>query len=239
MKFTAFQVGILAGVMLCGLSAAAGANPLFLPKTEAGPPLLSAAEKQELKKEAELLQRKASLLKAAADKKYAAARELRQKAGGARSESSKSGDALRSKAEQSAAMSSFIGDMFGLVSSMSGMPGMGGMTPNAMFASQLTGTMINQQQAADGRAVAGAHAAAGQLASEADRKAGPLEIQADTIENEGNRLMEAHNRIVGIANAKSLLAASDEFLRKVDAEDRALERLKEENRKFVASMTRG
>jgi hypothetical protein len=237
MKYAAIRAGILAGMIWSCLPAAAGANPLFLPKAEAGPPLLSAAETEELKKEAELLKRKATLLKAAADKKYAAARDLRQKAGVVRSESTRSGEALRSKAEQNAAMSSFIGDMFGIMSSMGGMSGMGSMTPNAMFASQLTGQMIQGQQAADAKAVASAHAAAGQLAAEADKKAGPLEMQADQLEAEGNRLMEAHNRLVGIANAKSLLAASDELLRKVDAEDRGMERLKEANRRFVASMT--
>jgi len=237
MKYAAIRAGILAGMIWSCLPAAAGANPLFLPKAEAGPPLLSAAETEELKKEAELLKRKATLLKAAADKKYAAARDLRQKAGVVRSESTRSGEALRSKAEQNAAMSSFIGDMFGIMSSMGGMSGMGSMTPNAMFASQLTGQMIQGQQAADAKAVASAHAAAAQLAAEADKKAGPLEMQADQLEAEGNRLMEAHNRLVGIANAKSLLAASDELLRKVDAEDRGMERLKEANRRFVASMT--
>ncbi len=237
MKCTAIKVGILAGILLGCLASVPYANPLFLPKAETGLPLMSAAETEELKKEADLLKRKASLLKAAADKKYAAARELRKKAGVVRSESSKNGEVLRGKAEQNAAVSSFIGDMFGIMSSMGGMSGMGNVSQNAMLASSLTGQMVQGQQAADAKAVADAHGAAGQLAAEADKKAGPLEMRADELENEGNRLMEANNRLVGIANAKSLLAASDELLRKVDADDRGLERLKEANRLFVASMT--
>jgi len=237
MRYAAVLASILAGMILGGGTAALGADPLFLPQAETGPPLLSAAETESLKKEADLLKRKAALLKAAADKKYAAAGELRKKAGVVRSESSKNGEVLRGKAEQNAAVSSFIGDMFGIMSSMGGMGGMGNVTQNAMVTSQLTGQMVQGQQAMDAKAVANAHAAAGQLAAEADKKAGPLEMRADELENEGNRLMEAQNRLVNIANAKSLLAASDELLKKVDADDRGLERLKETRREFVASMS--
>jgi hypothetical protein len=48
--------------------------------------------------------------------------------------------------------------------------------------------------------------------------------------------MEAHNRLMGIANAKFLLVASEELLRKVDADSRRMARLKEDSREFVASM---
>jgi hypothetical protein len=234
MRCKAIKAGILSATILGFLAAALHANPLFLPKAETGPPLLSAGESEALKKEAEALQRKATLLKAAADKKYAAARELRKKAGVFRTESSKQGDVLRGKAEQSAAVSSFIGDMFGVMSSMGGM---GNVSNNAMFASAMTGQMIQGQQATDAKAVMNAQSVAGQLASDAERKAGPLEMRADELENEGNRLMEANNRLVGIANAKSLLAASDELLKKIEAEDRNLERLKEDSRQFLVSMT--
>ncbi len=237
MRYKAIKAGIFSAAMLGCLAAALHADPLFLPKAETGPPLLSAAESGELKKEAEALLRKAALLKAAADKKYAAARELRKKAGVLRTDSSKQGDVLRTKAEQSAAVSSFIGDMFGVMSSMGGMSGMGGMSSNSMFASAMTGQLIQGQQAADAKAVMGAQSAAGQLAYDAEKKAGPLEMRADELENEGNRLMEANNRLVGIANAKSLLAASDELLKKIYAENRNLERLKESGRQLLVSMT--
>ena len=235
MKCASIMAGVLLAMMLCCRAAVLEANPLFLPQSEVALPLLSAAESSELKKEAELLRRKSVLLKTAAEKKYASSAELRKKAGGFRSESTKNGEILRGKAEQNAAVSSFIGDMFGVMSSMGGMSGMGGMSSNAMFASTLTNQMIQGQQSADARNLQGAQTASGQMASEAEKKAGPLEMRADELENEGNRLMEAHNRLVGIANAKSLLAASDELLRKVDAESRSLERLKEGSRQFAAS----
>jgi hypothetical protein len=41
---------------------------------------------------------------------------------------------------------------------------------------------------------------------------------------------------MGIANAKFLLVASEELLRKVDADGRRMERLKEDSREFAASM---
>jgi hypothetical protein len=234
MRRATFQAGILVLFVLGGPAAALAGNPLFLPKAETGPPLMSAAEANGLKKEAEALKRKADLLKTAAEKKYAAASELRKKAGGFRSESSKKGEALRSKAQQSAAVSSFIGDMFGVMSSMGGVGG-GGLSSNAAFASALTGQMLQSQQAGDAKAVMEAQAKSGRLATDAEKKAGPLEMRADELENEGNRLMEAHNRLVTIANAKFLLVAADELLRKVDGDDRGMERLRETTQELLAS----
>jgi hypothetical protein len=238
MKYAMVKAGILAACILGAQGLAFAENPLFMPKAETGPPLLSAAEAEGLKKEAETLKRKAELLKGAAGKKYAAASELRKKAGGVRTESSQKGEALRSKAEQSAEVSSMIGDLFGLMSSMGGMGGMGGgqLSQNAALTSALTGKMIQGQQAGAAKDVMAAHGQAGQLSMEADKKAGPLEMRADELDNEGNRLMEAHNRLIGIANAKFLLVASEELLRKVDADGRRMARLKEDSREFVASM---
>ncbi|MDA8122614.1 MAG: hypothetical protein M0Z38_08630 [Deltaproteobacteria bacterium] len=236
MKYAIFKAGILAACMFGAQGLAFAENPLFLPKVETGPELMSAAETDGLKKEAEALKRKAELLKAAAGKKYAAASELRIKAGGFRSDSSRKGELLRSKAEQSAEVSSMIGDLFGLMSGMGGMGG-GQLSQNAALTSALTGKMIQGQQAGAAKDVMAAHGQAGQLSMEAEKKAGPLEMRADELENEGNRLMEAHNRLIGIANAKSLLVASEELLRKVDADGRRMERLKEVSREFVASMS--
>jgi len=234
MKYMTIKAGILAACMFGAQGLAFAGNPLFLPKVESGPALMSAAETDSLKKEAEALKRKAELLKEAARKKYAAAAELRKKAGGFRSESSRKGEALRSKAEQSAEVSSMIGDLFGLMGGMGGMGG--GMSQNAMLTSALTGKMIQGQQAGAAKDVMAAHGQAGQLSAEAEKKAGPLEMRADELENEGNRLMEAHNRLMGIANAKFLLVASEELLRKVDADGRRMSRFKEDSREFVASM---
>lgn len=236
MKATTVALAVVAALVLAPRGAASAENPLFLPKVEKAPPLMSPAEAEELKKEAEGLKRKAALLKEAANKKYAAAKDLRRRAGGFRSESSKKGEALRSKAEQSAAVSSFLGDMFSLMSGMGGIGG-GGFNSNAALASQLTAKMIQSQQAGDAKGVMEAQAKAGQLSMEAEKKAGPLEMRADELENEGNRLMEAHNRLMGIANAKFLLVAADELLRKLDADSRRIEQLKESNREFVASMS--
>lgn len=207
------------------LSAApAGAeSPLLLPVAEAGPPLLGATEAAAVKKEAEGLKRKAALLKEAADKKYAAAKELRQKAGGARSEAAKRGEALRGQAESDAQLSSDIGELFGMLTSLGGAGG--GLSGNSAVAASLTGRMIEGQQAADTKGVSAAHAQAAGLASEADRKAGPLDLRADELENEGNRLMQAHVRLLGVANARFLLLAADELTRKVDADIRQLERV--------------
>ena len=229
------KAGILGACMLCAQGPAFAENPLFLPKAETAPSLMSAAEVEGLKKEAETLKRKAELLKAAAGKKYAAAGELRKKAGGVRSESSRKGEMLRSKAEQSAEVSNLIGDLFGLMSGMGGMGG-GQLTQNAAVTSALTGKMIQGQQAGAAKDVMAAQGQAGQLSMEAEKKAGPLEMRAEELENEGNRLMEAHNRIMGIVNAKSLFVAADELLRKVDADGRRMERLKESSREFAASI---
>lgn len=234
MKYVTLKAGIVAACMFGAQGLAFAENPLFLPKAETGPVLMSAAETDGLKKEAEALKRKAELLKTAAGKKYAASSELRKKAGGFRSESSRKGEMLRSKAEASAEVSSMIGDLFGLMGGMGGMGG--GMSQNAMLSSALTGKMIQGQQASAAKDVAAAHGQAGQLSMEAEKKAGPLEMRADELDNEGNRLMEAHNRLMGIANAKFLLVASEELLRKVDADGRRMARLKEDSREFVASM---
>ncbi len=231
MKYVTVKAGILAACMFGAQGLAFAGNPLFMPKVETGPQLMSAAETDGLKKEAEALKRKAELLKAAAGKKYAASSELRKKAGGFRSESSRKGEMLRSKAEASAEVSSMIGDLFGLMGGMGG-----GMSQNAMLTSALTGKMIQGQQASAAKDVMAAQGQAGQLSMEAEKKAGPLEMRADELDNEGNRLMEAHNRLMGIANAKFLLVASEELLRKVDADGRRMERLKEDSREFVASM---
>ncbi len=236
MKRANLTMAVLAAFLLWCRGTAAAQTPLLLPPAENGPPLMPAAEAGSLKKEAEALKRKAELLKDAASKKYAAAAELRKKAGGFRSESSKKGEMLRSKAQESAAVSSMLGDMFGIMSSMGGMGG-GGFSANTALASTLTSKMIQGQQASDANAVMSAHAKSGQLASEAEKKAGPLEMRADELENEGNRLMEAQNRLMGIANAKFLLVAADELARKVDADSRQLERLKESNRELIASMS--
>lgn len=210
-------------------------SPLFMPPDEAAaPPTVSASEAEEMKKEADALKRKAELLKNAAQKKYAVAGELRNKAGGYRSESSQKGEALRSKAEQDAAVSGFIGDMFGMLSSMGG----GNFSSNAAFTSALTGQLIQGQQSMDAQAVMAAHGKAGQMNAEAEKKAGPLEMRADELENEGNRLMEAHNRLLGIANAKNLLLAASELLRKIDDDSRRLERIREETSGFIAAAAR-
>lgn len=234
MKRAVVTVGILASAMFSVRGEVFAENPLFLPKVEAAPPLMTAEETEGLKKEAEALKRKADLLKAAAMKKYAAATKLRKQAGGYRSESARKGEMLRSKAQQSADVSNFIGDLFGIMSSMGGMGG--SLSQNAALTSALTSKMIQNQQASDAKAVMAAHGEAGQLSMEAEKKAGPLEMLAGELENEGNRLMEAHNRLLGIANAKSLLVASDELLRKIDIDSRRVERLKAGSREFAASI---
>jgi hypothetical protein len=236
MKFSSIKSGILV-LFIAGIPALALAeSPLFMPSSEPEPQLMSATEVEGLKKEAETLKRKADLLKTAADKKYSVASELRKKAGGFRSESSQKGEMLRSQAEQSAAVSGFIGDMFDIMSSMGGMGGMGGqMSANSALTASLTGKLIQGQQAMDSKGVMEAHGKAGQMGAEADKKAGPLEMRADELENEGNRLMEAHNRLMGIVNAKSLLVAADELEKKVSGDSRHMEQLKERSREFVAS----
>jgi hypothetical protein len=216
-------LGLLLAAAALAATPAAAESPLLLPAAEAGPPLLGPTEAAAVKKEAEGLKRKAGLLKEAADKKYAAAAELRQKAGGHRSEAAKRGEALRGQAEADAQLSSDIGDLFGMLTSMGGAGG--GLSGDSAVAASLTGRMIAGQQATDAKGVSAAHAQAAGLASDADRKAGPLELRADELENEGNRLMQAHVRLLGVANARFLLLAADELARKVDADTRQLERL--------------
>lgn len=230
MKNTTARVLIFATCFLCAQGPAFAGSPLFMPKDEPAPPILSATESEEMKKSAETLKRKAELLKAAARKKYAAAEELRKKAGGYRSESSQKGEMLRSKADQDAAVSGFIGEMFGAITSMGG----GQFSSNTALASAMTGRMIQGQQSMDAQAVMDAQGKAGQLNAEAEKKAGPLEMRADEFENEGNRLMEAHNRLISIANAKYLLVAADELLQKIEGDGRRLEQIKEDAREFIA-----
>lgn len=230
MKNSTAKAFLFAICILCAHGQALAGSPLFMPKDEPGPSMLSATETEEMKKSAETLKRKAELLKAAARKKYAAAEELRKKAGGYRSESSQKGEILRSKAEQDAAVSGFIGEMFGAITSMGG----GQFSSNTALASAMTGRMIQGQQSMDAQAVMDAQGKAGQLNAEAEKKAGPLEMRADEFENEGNRLMEAHNRLISIANAKYLLVAADELLQKIEGDGRRLEQIKEDAREFIA-----
>jgi len=237
MKLSIIKAVILALCITGVPSLALADNPLFMPIPESGPPLMSTSEVEGLKKEAETLKRKADLLKSAAGKKYSVASELRKKAGGFRSESSQKGEMLRSQAEQSAAVSGFIGDMFDIMSSMGGIGG-GHLSPNSALASSLTGKMIQGQQTMDARGVMDAQGKAGQMSTEADKKAGPLEMRADELENEGNRLMEAHNRLMGIVNAKSLLVAADELERKLTGDSSHMEQLKEKSRELVVSTVR-
>jgi hypothetical protein len=232
MKYVTIKAGIITLCLLGAPSLAMAENPLFLPRTEPALPLMSASEAEGLKKEGESLTRKAELLKATANKKYDAASDLRKKAGGFRSESSQKGEMLRSQAEQSAAVSGLIGEMFGIISGMGGNQ----FSANSALTSTLTGKFIQGQQAMDAKGVMAAQGQAGQLSMEAEKKAGPLEMRADELENEGNRLMEAHNRLSAIANAKFLLVAADELLRKVDGDSRRMEQFKENHRAFVASM---
>jgi len=232
MKYATITISILAACIFGAQRPALAENPLFMPKAETAPPLMAASEVAGLKMETETLKRKAELLKVAAGKKYSAASELRKKAGGFRSEASQKGELLRGQAEQSAAVSGLIGEMFGIMSSMGGLGGGQFSSSSAL----LTGKLIEGMQSMDARDVMNAQGQAGQLSMAADKKAGPLEMRADELENEGNRLMEAHNRLVGIANAKSLLVAADELLRKIDGDSRRMEQLKEGHRAFVASM---
>jgi hypothetical protein len=235
MGYATVKAGILAACMFGAQGLAFAENPLFMPKADTGPPLISANESEGLKKEAEALKRKAELLKSAAGKKYAAAGELRKKAGGFRSESSRKGEMLRSKAEQSADVSSFIGSMFGILSSMGGMGG-AQFSPNSAVLSSLTSTMLQDSQSSAAKGVSEAHGKSGKLSMEAEKKAGPMEMKADELEGEGNKLMEAQNRLMAIANAKLLLVAADELLRKVDGDRRRIEWIKDSTREFAASM---
>lgn len=225
--------GLAAACLLLGPARAAAGNPLVLPAVEKGPPLLTAAEAAAAKREAETLKRKATFLKEAATKKYEAAADLRRKAGGHRSEAARKGEALRSQAEASAALSSDLGDVFGMLTSLGGMGG--GFKGDQALAASMTGTLVQNQQAADAKGVAAAHGEAAQAAAEAERKAGPMELRADELESEGNRLMQAHNRLLGIANARFLLVAADELARRVDADGRELERLRAAQRSLLAA----
>ncbi|HEY3490496.1 MAG TPA: hypothetical protein VGK27_10315 [Candidatus Deferrimicrobiaceae bacterium] len=232
MRHKTLKAGVLALCMLGAQGAALAESPLFLPKSEAGPALMSGSEVDALKKEGEALKRKAELLKTAAGKKYAASSDLRKKAGGFRSDATAKGDLLRNQAAQSAEISGLLGDMFGLMSGMGG----GGLSSNGALTQALTGKMIQGMQSVDAKGVADAHGQAGQISMDAEKKAGPLEMRADELENEGNRLMEAHNRLAAIANAKFLLVASEEILKKLDGDSRRLDRLKESSRDLAAAM---
>lgn len=230
----ALAAGLLAAWTGLGSPRAAAESPLLAPAADAGLPLLGAGEAAAVKREAEGLKRKAGLLKEAADKKYAAAAELRQKAGGHRSEAARKGEALRGQAEDSAELSNDLGELFGMLTSMGGAGAP--LRGDSAMAASLTGRMIQGQQAEGAKGVAAAHVQAASLASDADRKATPLELRADELEGEGNRLMQAHNRLLGVANARFLLLAADELARKVDADARQLERLRSSQRALLQQL---
>lgn len=229
-RSSAAPAALLAALLLAG-PAGAAENPLVLPAAPRALTLLSPAEADGLRRDAESLRRKAGLLEEAARKKYAEAAELRRKAGGHRSEAAQRGEALRGKAEQDAALSKDLGDLFGLLTSMGGV----GVSGDSAMAAAVTGKLLQDQQAGAVKEVAGAHSESARLSGEAERKAGPLELRADELENDGNKLMQAHNRLTGIANARLLLVAADELGRKAEAGGQELERLRAAQRALLRS----
>ena len=92
-------------------------------------------------------------------------------------------------------------------------------TPDQAVSLGMTSLVMSDMKAGDAREVAEAQALGGQREMDADRKAGPLEMKAQALEEDASRLLAAFNRLQSLANARYLLAASEQ-LRRAVLEDR-------------------
>lgn len=205
---------VLAVWSLNGLSIAEDLPFLTPPADNDAFSRLEALETKDILKEAEALQRKAGLVKEMADKKYVEAQRLLSQAGAQRAQASASAQAIVSRAQANQGTSELLGSLFGMISAASPMP-----TPNQSMTMGLTSKLFAANQAMDAQGASDAQTAAGQMEMQAEKTAGPLEMRGQALQDEGNRLMAAYNRLQSLANAKFLLAASEE-LRQSILEDR-------------------
>jgi len=166
-----------------------------------------------LKNEAQIIMRKGSLVKKAADRKYEEAKNLRRQAGILRGEASAHSREVLSRAEFNQDTADFFGDIFGLLSNVapinpSAMSQMSKIQPTVSF-------LNNYQQKSAGQEMNRANSEVNQLNREINKQAMPMEIKAQTFDAEADRLMEAYNKISAIANVKFLLVTAYELNRSI------------------------
>ena len=176
------------------------------------------------RKLAESIQRKAVLVKQAAEGKYGEARKLRQQAGIVRGNASAKSREILSRAEFNQGTAEFFGDIFNLLSNTASL----NPTSGASFsrAQPTLSFLLNYQQKSANKESAAAQSQAEQLDGAADKQAMPMELRAQALEEEGNRLMDAYNKIDAISNAYYLLAASGDLKTKVENDTDFLEGIK-------------
>jgi len=183
----------------------------------------------EKKKLAESIQRKAALVRQAAERKYAEARKLREQAGIVRGSASAKSREILGRAEFNQGTAEFFGDVFGLLSNAASMD-----PTSALSFSKAQPTLsflVNYQQKAANKESAAAQNEAGQIDGAADKQAMPMEMRAQALEEEGNRLMDAYNKIDAIGNAYFLLAAASDLKEKIKEDTKFLAELKSKTAK--------
>ena len=207
---------LAACALLMRHAARAAEAPPFLsaPEEENSMAALPEVNAKELREEAQTLQRKANLLKEAANKKYAESKALREKAGTYRAQAGAASQTLQRRAADSAEIGGLVNDLLGMVGAASPMP-----RASDAAALNITSKVMSASRASDARSMAEAQTAVGKMEMEAEKSAGPLEMKAQALEDDGNRLLAAYNRLQSLANAKSLLLASEE-LRQAILQDR-------------------
>lgn len=177
---------------------------------------LAALNSEEIRKLADTLQRKGNLLRDAAQKKYAESARLRQQAGGYRAQASAATQAIQARAASTEGTSELLGSLFGMLGAVSPMP-----TSRQSATLGLTSKLLSANQNLEARTASEQQAAASQGEMQAEKNAGPLEMRAQTLEEDGNRLMAAYNKIQSLANAQLLLLASEK-LRQTILNDREI-----------------
>ena len=198
-------LGALAAGILSGAICLAAETPPYLsaPGETGSNGEIAVIDAKEIIKEAETLQRKANLVKGSAEKKYVEARRLQEQAGTYRAQASAATLAVQQRAAANQDTSEMLGSLFGMLGSVGPVP-----TPGQ---SGTMGLLMSANQKLDARTAAEEQTVAGQGEMQAEKTAGPLEMRAQTLEEDGNRLMAAFNRLQSLANAKFLLGASEEL----------------------------
>ncbi|MFA5976368.1 MAG: hypothetical protein WC859_09440 [Elusimicrobiota bacterium] len=207
---------LLAASLVCPPFPLAAEETPYLTAPSGGDALadLPVLDIQELKKEADTLQRKANLLREAAQKKYAEANHLRQQAGGYRAQANATTQAVQARAAASQGTNELLGGLMGMLGAVSPMP-----TPSQSATLGLTSKLMSANQNLDASSSAESQMAASQGEMQAEKNAGPLEMKAQSYEDDGNRLTAAYNKLQSLANARLLLLMSEE-LRKTILQDR-------------------
>lgn len=204
---------VLTGGILAATVCRADETPPYLSVPE-NPGGDRAIDAREILKEAEVLQRKANLVKEMAVKKYTESRRLQNEAGGYRAQANEASLAAQRRAASNLDASNMLGGLLGLIGSVSPV-----QTTNQTAGLGLTSLFVSNQAAGEARTLAEEQARGAQREMHAERKAGPLEMKAQALEDDANRLLAAFNRLQSLANAKYLLAASEQ-LRRAVLEDR-------------------